>query len=187
MKGLISPLKLTCFYLKSDKLKFHHTLSDLNMLHSGKPFRVCPEEFGHSTKWFPSLETLARNTLKKAVARGVSKVDERKLDGDIWTMESFKSLKSYLHDLPFKMLEEICDEIFHSGDEAISFQNTCPNCSRFSALQTTWKCSLSSQEFHFLSWWLFFDESRSRTIIKHLRLCEDQLKRYLETTRDQCC
>jgi len=115
--------------------------------------------------WFPSLKYLATNVLMTNVSNAVcnERVQER-----FWENEKWKKLKLYLHNLPFKVLDEIYKSIqfeFVTEEDEKSFRKSCPHCTKLcEVIHEGWKNSFKDPEKSPLAWWILFDEKLNLTL-----------------------
>ena len=133
-----------------------------------------------TSEWFPTLKTLSTSCLMSKLSETLAKEKPRS-HNSLWKNELWIKVKTYLHDLPIKILDEIYDQILHTDEDSISFQNSCQNCSRLgSMLKCQWKERLSDPELSFLMFWLFFDEKQTK-VIKNQNISSSELMEYLST------
>jgi hypothetical protein len=149
---------------------------------TGRLFCLTSSESEPSSDWFPSLTMIATNCLMSQLSETVS----RQLPGThskLWKSEPWQKVKAYLHDLPFKILDDIYDQILSTDQESNLFRNSCQNCSRLaSMLKCDWKMVLSDPDLSFLVFWLFFDEQQTK-MIKNQNISSPELMDYLSTVK----
>ncbi len=135
-----------------------------------------------TSDWFPSLTMIATNCLMSQLSETVSRQLPR-THSKLWKSEPWQKVKAYLHDLPFKILDDIYDQILSTDQESNLFRNSCQNCSRLaSMLKCDWKMVLSDPDLSFLVFWLFFDEQQTK-MIKNQNISSPELMDYLSTVK----
>ena len=149
---------------------------------TGRLFCLTSSESEPSSDWFPSLTMIATNCLMSQLSETVSRQLPR-THSKLWKSEPWQKVKAYLHDLPFKILDDIYDQILSTDQESSLFRSSCQNCSRLaSMLKCDWKIALSDPDLSFLVFWLFFDEQQTK-VIKNQNISSPELMDYLSTVK----
>jgi hypothetical protein len=141
------------------------TMADTNQtLHSVTLAKPGQDEDSDGT-WFPSLKYLSTNILMTTVNDALCR--HRVVDR-FWSNEQWKELKSYLHNLPFKVLDEIYKSIqfeFVTEEDERSFRKSCPHCTKLrDVIQEGWKNSFKDPEKSAIVWWILVDERQNFTL-----------------------